>query len=83
MKPHQGREIVRSSTGEGGDLQWDVGANGDYSVTARKVGYFNATQMFSLSCSLDNCEVQYIKIFTGFIDMLVTLRSVKPLGNSF
>ena len=38
-------------------LQWDVRANGDYSVKVGKVGYFDATQTFSLSCSLDNCEV--------------------------
>ena len=61
---HQGREIVRSSTGEGGVLEWEVGANGNYFVTAGKVGYFNSTRMYSLACSLNNCEVLYFKIFT-------------------
>ena len=60
-KAHQEREIVRSSTGEGGVLQWEVRANGDYSVTAGKLGYFNATQTFSLLCSLDNCQVLLIE----------------------
>ena len=68
---------MSSHTGEDGSLRWIVGSNGDYYVTAGKTGYLDTTQMYSLACTLDKCEVLYI----SFSNTIIDIRSVELFGS--